>query len=572
MLALRVGRFQSKAATTLRPGGFGMDRKKLRRLKFEMGGANFLANLVGAVFVQSIASRLGPPIPEHWWRNPLIEVMDIGFTPFAFSVIILLTHRYEKPIQRYLDALAEARPIPPAAEAEARRRLLNEPFLTIVADFAIWVLASVAWGFVWWLTGAPAYAYQQTIFNCLSIGLITVTLVFFLQEHILQKRLVPLFFPSGGLSSVPKTLRIRIRTRLAALLLAINLIPLCSVLFLYYRVSSAVHDPQTALGYLKGSVVAYCLIFIAAGVFLTGLVSRNLTIPFHEIISTLQGVRNGRFEKKVRVTTNDELGFTGDAINEMTRGLQERERMRQALDLAMEVQQNLLPKSPPRVPGLDIAGGSVYCEETGGDYFDYLERDEPTAGTITVVVGDVSDHGLPSAMLMTTARAFLRQRASRPGSLAEIVTDVNRLLCRDVQDTGRFMTLLVAEIDRPGLKLRWVNAGHDPAVLCGPRDEDLLPLGRTGLPLGVTGDGAYSVRKRSIAPGQILVIGTDGIWEAQNGRAEMFGKKRFLDVIRAHAASPAKVIRDAITLAVDEFCHPLQKVDDITLVVVKVSA
>ena len=407
-----------------------IDRKKLRRLKFEMGGANVLANLVGALFVQSVASRLGPPLPDHWWRHPLIWALDVAFTPFAFAVIITLTIRYERPIHRYLNALADAQPIPPDLAAEARRRLLNEPFLTICADLGIWVLATVVWSLAWWLTDAPAFAYQQTFFNCMSIGLITITLVFFLQEHILQKRLAPLFFPVGGLSGVPRTHKIRIRTRLAALLLATNLIPLASVLVLFYRITDTVHEPLAALGFLKDSIVAYCLIFIAVGVLLTGLVSRNLTMPFREIILTLRGVRNGRFDKTVQVTTNDEIGYTGDVINEMTTGLRERERMRQALDLAMEVQQNLLPKAPPLIPGLDIAGASIYCEQTGGDYFDYLERDDPATGVLTVVVGDVSDHGLPSAMLMTTARAFLRQRALSPGGLADIVFDVNRLVPR----------------------------------------------------------------------------------------------------------------------------------------------
>ncbi len=546
-----------------------MDRNKLRRLKFEMGGANAFANLVGAVFVQSIASRLGPPVPADLWSQPLIRALDIVFTPLAFVAIISMTILYEKPIRRYIDALSESVPIPPELAAEARRRLLNEPFLTICADLAVWVLATLVWILAWWATGAPAYAYQQTVFNCASIGLITVTLVFFLQEHILQKRMAPVFFPTGGLSNVPRTLRIRIRTRLAALLLAINLIPLVSVVVMFYRIADMVHDPQAALHFLKASIVTYCLIFIVTGVFLTGLVSRNLTAPFGEIIHALRRVRNGKFDKNVQVTTNDEIGFTGDAINEMTRGLQERERMRQALDLAMEVQQNLLPKAPPKIPGLDIAGASIYCEQTGGDYFDYLERSNPAPGSLTVVVGDVSDHGLPSAMLMTTARAFLRQRTLRPGSLADIVSDVNRLLCRDVEDTGRFMTLFLAEIDRTGLSLRWVNAGHDPALACDPGSGDFFLLRRTGLPLGVTPDGAYTSEERPIVPGQILVIGTDGIWEARNSRAELFGKQRFNDVIRAHTASTAADIRDAITLAVDEFCHPLPKNDDITLVVIK---
>jgi len=118
----------------------------------------------------------------------------------------------------------------------------------------------------------------------------------------------------------------------------------------------------------------------------------------------------------------------------------EHRKVRQSLSLAMEVQQNLLPRSNPSVKGLDIAGKSVYCDETGDDYFDFLKTGNPEAGAISVVVGDVSDHGIPSALLMATARACIRQRSSRPGSIAKIVTDTNRQLA------GDDMTLVVVKV------------------------------------------------------------------------------------------------------------------------------
>ncbi len=108
-----------------------------------------------------------------------------------------LTIAYERPIHRCLDALSDARPVPAALVEAARRRLLNEPFVTICADFGIWVVATLVWSLAWWLTDAPAFVFQQTFFNCMSIGLITMTLAFFLQEHILQKRLAPVIFPGG---------------------------------------------------------------------------------------------------------------------------------------------------------------------------------------------------------------------------------------------------------------------------------------------------------------------------------------------------------------------------------------
>jgi sigma-B regulation protein RsbU (phosphoserine phosphatase) len=227
------------------------------------------------------------------------------------------------------------------------------------------------------------------------------------------------------------------------------------------RITSTQPDLNTAILQLRSAIFTNVFIFLGVGIFLTMLLGRNLSIPFKEIVQTLRGVRNGRFDKKVQVTTNDEIGYTADVFNEMTDGLKERKRLQQSLDLAMEVQQNLLPGKDPEIEGLDIAGTSIYCEETGGDYYDYLIAGKDGQKKICVVVGDVSDHGISSALLMTTARAFLRQRTSRSGELDQVVTDVNRQLTRDVEESGRFMTLFICEIDRDNQVIHWVNAGHD---------------------------------------------------------------------------------------------------------------
>jgi sigma-B regulation protein RsbU (phosphoserine phosphatase) len=405
----------------------------------------------------------------------------------------------------------------------------------------------------------------------LSTGFITVTLAFFLLEHVLQKRLAPYFFPEGELSRIPKTLRIRIRTRLVALLFACNLLPLFSILHIFYRITGTEYDLVTQLDILRSAIFVNTSIFIIAGLCLTMLVSRNLTLPFAEIIQTLHGVRNGRYDKKVKVTTNDEIGYTGDAINEMTEGLKERERLQQSLNIAMEVQQNLLPAQDPQMGGLDIAGTSIYCEETGGDYYDYLMTGGKDQKKICVVVGDVADHGIPSALLMTTARAFLRQRTSRSGELDQVVSDVNRQLTRDVEDSGRFMTLFICEIDRGDQIIHWVNAGHDPAMIYDRADDRFEDLTGNALPLGVSEKAAYQKFDKKISPGQIIMMGTDGIWEAQSPKGDMFGKERFKDIIRQQADRPSKEIIQTVIQAVDRFCQPLAKTDDVTLVVAKIT-
>ncbi|MBT8363295.1 MAG: cell wall metabolism sensor histidine kinase WalK, partial [Deltaproteobacteria bacterium] len=298
-----------------------MTKFKRFHLKNEMLLANFLANFIAVTFFQVLMFRAEPDPPEHIWQNPLFEMVDILFTPAAFIFVVVMTLRYERPIRQYLDAKFSNNSVPKDVEETARRKVLNEPYVLICLSLSMWLLSAIVYSLLWWILDVGSYWIHRTLFMSLSTGFITVTLAFFLLEHVLQKRLAPYFFPQGELSGIPKTLRIRIRTRLIALLFACNLIPLFSILHIFYRITSTDDDPMTQLNILRSAIFVNTSIFIIAGICLTMLVSRNLTLPFGEIIQTLRNGRNGRFDKKVRVTTNDEIGYTGDVINEMTEGL-----------------------------------------------------------------------------------------------------------------------------------------------------------------------------------------------------------------------------------------------------------
>jgi sigma-B regulation protein RsbU (phosphoserine phosphatase) len=241
------------------------------------------------------------------------------------------------------------------------------------------------------------------------------------------------------------------------------------------------------------------------------------------------------------------------------------------LDLAKEVQQNLLPAVDPRFPGLDIAGKSIYCDETGGDYFDFFDSAEKNTQKFGVVIGDVSDHGIPSALLMASARAFLRQRTALSGSIADIVGDVNRQLTRDVEDTGRFITLFYLQIDMPKGRLSWVRAGHEPALLYDPVTDGFEELTGEGIALGVDSRWQYVTSQRDeLGDGQIILLSTDGIWEARNPQDQMFGRKAVSEIIRRHAHATAAEIQDAILIELNRFQQGISPADDVTLVIVKV--
>jgi len=244
---------------------------------------------------------------------------------------------------------------------------------------------------------------------------------------------------------------------------------------------------------------------------------------------------------------------------------------KKALLLASEVQKGLLPRAAPPLEGLDICGRSVPCDEIGGDYFDYLYGPEFPNHRFSLVVGDVIGHGIDAALLMSSARAFLRMRASQPGTLAEVVTSLNRHLSLDVLESGRFMALFYLCIGAGNRLIRWVRAGLDPALVYRPDQDEFIELMGEGTVLGLDGEAVYEENVLTPVPADaILLLATDGIWEARDIQGAMFGKARFRDMVRRHSHKSAAEIVDAVFSELDRFTLGTRPQDDRTLVVVKV--
>jgi sigma-B regulation protein RsbU (phosphoserine phosphatase) len=243
-------------------------------------------------------------------------------------------------------------------------------------------------------------------------------------------------------------------------------------------------------------------------------------------------------------------------------------RLKQEMNLAMEVQQGLLPMKPPEIEGFDIAGKSIYCDETGGDYYDFIEF--PELGLMGVAVGDVAGHGIAPALLMTTVRALLRSRIIQPGGLAQMITDVNRLLCIDTSETGNFMTLFFMVLDPGNGVVRWVRAGHEPAVVYDSSTDSFNELYGDGIALGVDETWSFQENRQELwSDSQIVLIGTDGIWESENHQGEGFGKKRLREIIRKHKHQTSQEIVHAITAALANHRPTAAQQDDITMVIIK---
>ena len=245
-------------------------------------------------------------------------------------------------------------------------------------------------------------------------------------------------------------------------------------------------------------------------------------------------------------------------------------KVQRSLAQASMIQQNLAPKANPIIEGFDIAGKSIWCDETSGDYYDFFQPANWKQKKIGIVVADVIGHGISSALLMTSVRAFFRERILSPGSATDLVADVNQRIVKDIEELNLFITLFYSEIEIKEKHFRWVHAGHEPAILYDPSKDSFEALGGEGVPLGVMEDWIYEESEKKLHSGQILLIGTDGIKETHNQQNEFFGADRFNRVIRDHAQKPAADIVKEMFDTLDQFRFPVERKDDETLVVIKV--
>ena len=320
---------------------------------------------------------------------------------------------------------------------------------------------------------------------------------------------------------------------------------------------------------LKVTGLIFLLVIIVA-VHMAFRHSRKVTEPVRQLAERSVSLAAGDFQTRLDIKTGDEFQDLSELVNKIGPELAERDKMKRALELAQEIQQHLLPQSPPKPAGFDIAGKSVYCDETGGDYYDFIELITVGPGKLGIAVGDVTGHGISAALLMASARAVLRTRAELHGTdLGALFEALNMHLVRDGSE-GRFMTLFYGILDTDARSLVWTSAGHDPPFWLQRASGRIEELPGADPPLGIIEEMTFSqVGPVTIERGDVVVIGTDGIWEAESATEEQFGKGRLREVLSCCNEMSAEQIRNAIVEAVGDFSRPIPQRDDITLVVIK---
>ena len=242
----------------------------------------------------------------------------------------------------------------------------------------------------------------------------------------------------------------------------------------------------------------------------------------------------------------------------------ERERFERELALASEIQQRFQPAAPPHVDGYELQGISFPCYEIGGDYYDFIERED---GRLVIALGDVSGKGTAAALLMSSLHAAIHAQSASHDSLVATISAVNRYLADNIP-ANRFVTLFYAELNPESGALSFLNAGHNPPLIVHSAGT-VEQLASGGLPLGIKRDAEYREGRTQLQHGDVLVIYSDGVTEAVSPTGEEFGATRLYEVVSRNIEGSAAGIRDRIESSLTKFAQGTSAADDITLVIVK---
>ena len=343
------------------------------------------------------------------------------------------------------------------------------------------------------------------------------------------------------------------------------------------RESGATTLPDLLL-FAMGIVGVVFLVMYGVALMLGLLLARSITRGVHELSVGTQHLRQGDFAHTIRIRSRDQLGDLAESFNLMSRGIQdllreqaEKERLEEELRIAREIQMSLLPgKTLSTVPGIRVAALCIPATEVGGDYYDVLPLSDTRMG---VLIADVSGKGTSAALYMAELKGLVLSLVRIYDSPARLLVEANHILAESM-DSRTFVTMTYAVVDTAGRSMSFARAGHNPLIHLEAASGKTRVLTPPGLGLGLDkGERFEQILEEvevPLAPGDFFLFFTDGLSEAMNEEAELFGEVRLRRILEESEGLSSEALRGRILEEVERFVGNAAPHDDLTMVVLKV--
>jgi serine phosphatase RsbU (regulator of sigma subunit) len=333
------------------------------------------------------------------------------------------------------------------------------------------------------------------------------------------------------------------------------------------------------LVYALGIVGVVFLVVYVGALLLGVMLARSITASVHALSLGTKRLRQGDFSQEIRVSSRDQLGELAESFNLMSRGIQdllreqaEKERLEEELRIARQIQMSLLPaQGTMPLAGIRVAALCLPAAEVGGDYYDLLSLSDTRMG---VLVADVSGKGTSAALYMAELKGLVLSLSRIYESPAKLLKEANRILAANM-DARSFITMTYAVVDTVARTMRYARAGHNPMIHLDARTGRTRVLTPAGLGLGIDrGDRFDQILEEAEIPlvsGDIFLFFTDGLSEAMNTKAELFGEGRLRSILEQGEGLSSDELKERILGEIRRFVGEADQHDDMTLVLLKVA-
>ncbi len=326
---------------------------------------------------------------------------------------------------------------------------------------------------------------------------------------------------------------------------------------------------------IQNSILIFIFVALILGIFSAYMLASYIIKPINKLAKGARLIGEGKLNYKIEVKTNDELGSLADEFNNMTsrlikaqKSLVEKERFEEQLEIARNIQVNLLVDKFPKIESLEMDAFYKAAKGVGGDYYDIIHVKEKKQ--IGAIIADVSGKGVPAALVMVMIRTVFHSTFKFVKQTNEAIENINTGISGKL--TGdKFATMFFFIYNYETGLMRYTNAAHSPLIVYRTKENKFIELDTEGIPVGVDVTAKFGTNSIHLMEGDVLVTFTDGITEAMNIKEDMFKSERLKGSIKKHANLKASEIVKNIINEIDEFVGTAPQHDDMTLLVIKIN-